>query len=141
MASDNYGYRYGARKLVEFGVDSATSDITEGDMLTMGTAGYVQQAAAGSNVLVGFAAEGVSSPSSDGDVSILVDVSPDAVYAFPPDAGSVTVGLKELTCDIGGARSVDIDASTDDVILIRDVDTSANLAFISIVAAKQSGVS
>lgn len=140
MANDNYGYRYGKRLLVKYPVDASTSDIVEGDMLilgdgTTGTAGYVLQASAG-DLCFGFAAEGVSSPSTDGDVSILVDVSDQSVYEFAPDAGSVTQAIVGLTCDVGGARTINIDASTDDCILIRSVDTAANTLRISKVRSE-----
>ena len=75
MALDSFGYREGPRMLVSLPVDSSTADITAGDILAWGTAGYVQQAAAGANIVAGIAAETVASPSADGDVSILVDVS------------------------------------------------------------------
>ncbi len=127
---DSYGYRHGPRVLVKLPVDSATSDIVAGDILTWGTAGYVQQAAAGANTVAGVAVESVSSPSSDGDSSILVDISEMSVYAYPPDSGSVSAGLVGKTMDVGGARSIDIDASTDDVVRVVEADTDNGVLLV-----------
>lgn len=129
-----YGYKHGKRLIRRFPVDSATADISVGDLLEWGTAGYVQQAGAG-DLPMGVAVEAVASPSSDGDVYISVDVSEEAIFAYPPDAGSVTAGLVGKTCDIGGAQSLNIDASTDDCIEIVGVDTVANLAFCRVLTS------
>ena len=139
MALDSYGYREGPRMLVSLPVDSSTSDITAGDLLAWGTAGYVQQAAAGANTLAGVAAESVASPSADGDVSILVDISELSIYEFPPDAGSVTQAIVGTTMDVGGARSIDIDASADDIVRCVRVDTDANTAFVMLKTVTSSG--
>ncbi len=130
MADLKYGYVEGQQILVRFPVDSSTSAIAMGDMISFGTAGYVKQAAANDTIL-GFAAEVLATaPSNDGDVSILVDVSTTAIYRFPPDEGTVTAALAMLTCDCGGPRSVNIDASTDDCILIVRCDVAANELYI-----------
>jgi len=121
----NSGFVRGQQLLVPMLVDSATSDISVGDFVTEGTAGYVQQAAAG-ELPIGIAAEAVSSPSADGDVEILVDVSCLAVYRRSPDTGTVTQALVGRTMDIGGAQSIDIDASTDDCIVCVGVNTTDN---------------
>ena len=134
-AADNYGLFKGTPDYVTFPVDSSTADIKAGDMLVFDTAGYVARAAAGANEIVGFAGDDVASPSADGGATVEVDVSTDTWYKFPPDAGTVTVALRSRTCDVGGVRSVDIDASTDDVLLIRDVDVENNLCFVSRVVA------
>lgn len=123
-------YATGRRRLVPYPVDSTTADIEVGDMLSLATAGYVQQISAG-ELLLGFAAEKVSSPSADGDVTILVDTSDESTYWYPPDSGTVTQALCGLTCDVGGAQSIDIDASADDCVLIHEVNTDDNLVRIS----------
>ena len=130
MALDSYGYREGPRMLVYLPVDSSTSDITAGDILTWGTAGYVQQAAADDNSVAGVAAQSVASPGSDGAVSILVDISELSIYEFPPDSGTVTQAIVGKTMDVGGARSIKIAASADDVVRCVRVDTDANTAFV-----------
>lgn len=132
MASDSYGYRRGPRELVRYELVSTTAALVEGDMVKIsGTAPYITACAAGDANFLGFAAEGASSPSSNGDTSILVDVSYQSVYAYPPDAGSIAIAQRGLTVDIGGTRSVDIDGSGEDVLMIKDVDVAANLVFVS----------
>lgn len=128
-------YRRGPRQVEVYPVDSTTSDISTGDFLVFATAGYVKQAAAG-ELPVAVAMDTVSSPSSDGDVSIRVDVSEQSVYEYSPDAGSVTQGLVGKTCDIGGPQSIDIDASADDIVKIHDVDTDANTVFVSLTMTR-----
>ena len=144
MASDAYGYRRGPRELVRYGLISTTADIVEGDMVKVsGTAPFITACAAGDGAFLGFAAEGAASPSGNGDTSVLVDVSYQSVYAYPPDSGSIAAAQKGLTVDIGGTRSIDINASTDDVLMIKDVDVAANLVFVSkhyVPAVAEAGV-
>lgn len=126
MAIDRYGFRSGTRTLVKLPVDSGgTVPIEVGDLVTLGSAGYVQQAAAG-DIPYGVAVSRVETDgSADGDRTILVDISPDTVYEYPPDTGSVDATKLFKTCDVGGARSIDHDATVDDVILI--IGTNADL--------------
>ena len=115
MALDSFGYREGPRMLVSLPVDSSTADITAGDILAWGTAGY--------------------------DVSILVDVSELSIYEFPPDAGNVTQAIVGTTMDVGGARSANIDASADDVVVCVRVDVDANTGFFMFkTTSKYAGV-
>lgn len=130
MAGDKYGYRHGPRVPVAFLVDSSTPAAIEvGDMVSLVSAGYIGQAAAG-DIPMGVAMDRSAVPSADGDIKILVDISREAVYEYPPDTGSVTQALVGLTCDVGGARSINIDASTDDVIEIVGADVTNNSVFI-----------
>ena len=87
-----YGYRQGERRIVTAKVDSSTSTISAGDILTIATAGYVKQAAAG-DAPCAIAIDGCTAPSSDGLKTIRVDVSPESVYEYPPDTGTVTQAL------------------------------------------------
>ena len=132
MSSLQYGYVRGERIPVRVRVDSSTSDISVGDLLVWDTAGYAAQAAAG-DIPFGVAMQAVDSPSADGNVSILADVSPHSIYRYPPDTGSVTVGLIGKTCDVGGPQSLDIDASTDDCVRILDVDTDEGTVLCQIL--------
>jgi hypothetical protein len=132
MAQPPYGYRFGERLPIRMQVDSSSSDIVAGDFVTAATAGYVSQSSAG-DTPVGVAMESVSSPSADGDATVLVDVSELSVYEYPPDAGTVTQGLCNTTMDIGGAQSINIDASSDDIIIVRQVDTDANTLLVSLI--------
>ena len=116
MANPLYGYHEGPEQIVVFKVAAASAAIVAGDFIEMSaTAGYVQQAAAG-DTPIGVAVDSVASPSADGDLSVKVNISPNTIYRFPPDAGSVTIALVGLTMDVGGAQSVNIDASTQDVL-------------------------
>ena len=129
MAVDRFGYRRGPQVEVRLPIDSSSSAIDAGDMLTLGTAGYVQKAAA-DDTICGFAMEKQAAPSADGDRYILVDISCESVYEYPPDTGTVTVGLLTKTCDAGGARSVNIDATVDDCLQICQVDVDANTVYV-----------
>lgn len=127
-----YGYREGTRLPVVLPVDSAANgDINVGDFVIFSTAGYITKVSAG-DIPIGVSMQNVAVPSSDGGATCLVDVSQESIYEYPPDTGTCTVGLAGLTCDTGGAQSINIDASTDDCILIRRVDTSANTVFVSL---------
>ena len=128
MGSPQYGARKGRRLIVRAPVDSATADIEVGDLLTLGTAGYVQQAAAG-ETLVGVAVTAVASPSADGGAYVEMDISEETIYEFPPDTGTVTEALRFAPCDVGGPKSINIDASLVDNVLIVDVDTDSNTVF------------
>lgn len=132
MASPPYGYRKGDRDVQEYAVDSTTSDIKTGDFLVPATPGYVKQGSAG-ELPLGVAMQDVDSPSNDGDVSILVDISPHTTYEFPPDSGSATQGMVGTTMDIGGAQSIDIDATVDDIIRVVGVDLVANTLFVQVI--------
>lgn len=126
MASPPNGYRTGPRVVVKAKVAAATSDIKAGDALFgAAAAGYVQQAAAG-EAPVGISTQDVDSPSANGDVTCLMDVSPLSQYEYPPDAGTVTQALANTTMDLGGPQSIDIDASTDDIFTVDEVDTVNN---------------
>ena len=138
MANTQYGYVQGPRNLMRYRVDSTTAAIVVGDMVSLATAGYCQQISAG-ELPLGVAFEAVASPAADGDASILVDISEESVYRYPPDAGSATVALIGTTMDVGGAQSIDIDASTDDCILVVDVDAVANEILVQMIR-KPAGV-
>jgi hypothetical protein len=137
----NYGYRYGGRNPTLLPV-KASEVWTVGDMISLDSNGYAQPCAAGEKA-VGVAmgdVTTVTTPGTDGGLSSVVDCSADSVYLFIPDSGTVTQALVGKTCDVGGAQSIDIDASADDCILIRAVDTVANTLLVSIVAGTIGGV-
>ena len=129
MSTDNC-LVYGTPMLVSMPVDSSSADISQGDFVSLATAGYIKQVVAG-DLPYGVAQDSVSSPSADGDVSILVDVSCETIYRRDPDAGSVTQDLVGTTMDVGGAQSVNIDASDDDCIVCVGVDTDNNKLLVS----------
>ena len=124
-SSPKYGYRKGGSTIMVFSVDSSTTAIIPGDMVVAGTAGYVQKAAAGERP-IGVAVSASAVPSADGDLTVRVETDLTAIFEYPPDAGTVTQGLVGTTMDIGGAQSIDIDASADDIFVCLAVDTVNN---------------
>jgi len=129
MAADKYGYRFGPRVIIQCPVDASTTALDAGDMVVLGTAGYVQKAAAG-DLVMGVTCDKMAVPAADGDALINVDISRESVYEYPPDTGTVTAGLLFKTCDVGGARSVDIDATVDDCLEIVRVDVTNNTVYV-----------
>jgi len=130
---ESWGYRYGRSEIVRRLVGN-TGAITAGDMLTKDGAGdqYVMRAVAGSNTLVGVAMESCAAPTADGDLSIEVEISDDAVFEYPADAGTVSAALIQKTMDVGGRQSIDIDASADDIVEVIDVDTRRNSVLVKL---------
>lgn len=134
MPGTVYGYRSGPRVPVQVKIDSGTSAISVGDFLALGTAGYYQQAAAGDTAHC-VAMEAQATISADGDATILADFSTLSVYEYPPDTGTVTQALVGTTMDVGGAQSINIDASTDDCVRVVRADTVNNTVYIQLVHA------
>ena len=133
--TDTYGFysNPNERQGRSLPLDSTTGTIEVNDMLTEATAGYLKKVTATSDVVYGVAMERSTAPSADGEKSIRVDISPDSIYRFPPDAGTVTEALKMRMCDVGAdGRSANIDASSVDCLLIVDVDTVENVVFVKI---------
>ena len=135
MASPPNGYRYGPIVVVKMAIDKDSADIVAGDYVdnSGATAGYILQADAG-DVPLGVAWETMAAGTADGDAWVLVDISPLSVYEYPADTGTVSQGLCNLTADLGGAQSINIDASTDDCVRIVAVDIEKNTCFVQRVA-------
>lgn len=131
MARLDLGYVFGERRIVSYPV-KASETIVAGDMVDLDASGYLQACDAG-DIPIGVATGAtVGTVSSDGDQTISVDTSQASVYRFPPDTGTAAITLCGKTCDVGGAQSLDIDASTDDCILIHGVDTITNTLLVSL---------
>ena len=136
MAGNPWGYRRGPLEVVKMYMDSATAAVVvPGDFVVAVTAGYVGSAAAGGTP-IGVAMSGGADPSADGAAEVLVSIHPDAVYEYPADTGTVTQALCNTTMDIGGAQSIDIDASTDDVIQVIEVNTDRNSLFVKLIPTR-----
>ena len=132
MSSRPWGYRKGGQpQLIKMLVDSTSADIVAGDFIVPVTAGYVGQGAAG-ELPIGVAWSTVASPAADGGASVMVVVDTDAIFEYQPDAGTVTQGLVGTTMDVGGAQSVNIDASVDDILTVVEVDTDRNTVFVKL---------
>ena len=142
MANLNHGYKYGERIPVRVPLDASTTAIDYGDMLTVGTAGYYQKAVAG-DIPYGVAMEDVETseiPSADGGRYITMDVSRQSVYRYAVGAGTVTAAMRGKTCDTFLAQSIDVTASTDDQVLIVEVDTVNNEALVQLLIPSLGGV-
>lgn len=123
--ADTYGWRFGPRVPRVFKVDSTSAAIAVGDAVDINSDGYILKADAG-DIPIGIAMGAASVPAADGETEVEVDTSPLSVYEYPPDAGTVTQALVGKTMDLGGARSINIDASTDDCVQVVSVDIAAN---------------
>jgi len=141
-----FEYVYGSgdtRILVRLPLDADSADITVGMAITSAgaTSGYYKEVDASGEVVVGIAAEKVTSPTADGGATVLVDVSEYSLYRVNPDTGTATTALRFSTADIGAdGKSVNIDASATDNVKIHDVRTSDNSLLVSIIVDTYTGV-
>lgn len=128
MANPRVGFKGGERIIVWMLLDKDAGTVSNDDPVTYAsaTSGYVLKASAG-DIPCGVAIETKTAGTADGDVRIAVDVSPDTIYTYAPDAGSVTQALVGKTMDFGGSQTINIDASTDDCVRCVGVDTANNL--------------
>lgn len=128
--ADKYGYRFGPQLIVTYPMDSAgSSNVIPGDHVKFSTAGYVVACGAGDNPIGVATSVGVD-PGTDGYETVQVDISEWSVYEYPIGTGTGTLAMTKLTCDLAGARSIDVTASADDNIVIVKVDTVNNTALI-----------
>jgi hypothetical protein len=142
LADLNFGYKYGDRVPVMLPLDSTSTAIVVGDMLTLATAGYYKKLAAG-DIPYGVAMQQLDTadlPATDGLVSILADVSRTSVYRYPAGAGTLTVAMRGATCDTYTSQAIDATASTDDQIEIVAVDTVNNAALVRLLIPAVGGV-
>ena len=132
MADLSYGYVIGPQVLVTVPVDSTTSDIKRGDLITL-DGGYAKQASAGDAVF-GFSVDEAASPSADGDVSISVDVSKSSVYRYPIDTGSVAQSnlTEAAAADAGGAQSVDVTSPSNNDLRIVAVESDTDTFLVQL---------
>lgn len=132
MAHDaRYGYHSGPIAEVECPVDSSTGTIEVGYLVTLATAGYVKAATSGDEPY-GWAMSRCTAPTNDGDKTIRVNVSREAIYRLPPASGSVAQSNLFLAKDVGGSQSVDTSANTDKSIEIVGVDVPGDFYLVRI---------
>jgi len=111
--SDDYGLYKNFGDPIEYYPVKASTTIERGDFVDLDASGYLQPCDAG-DVPLGVAYDLISdAPSGDGDVDCGVFVGGQNIYVFPPDTGSATIASNGKLMDVGGDRSVNIDASTD----------------------------
>ena len=129
MADLSLGYVSGPRDLQRYKVDSAAT-FEAGQMVSIDAQGFLIKAISGANVC-GVAFEPQDSASgTDGETSVLVDISPLSIYRFT--ATGVTQAMLQKTCDVAGAQAIDVAASTDGCIKIVGVDVAGALALVQI---------
>lgn len=80
------------------------------------------------------------SPASNGGASAAVFLGPNNHYRYPPDTGTLAVTDVGKKMDVGGARSINIDASTDSCLICIDVDLANNVGIFQLIPAAAAGV-
>jgi len=134
MASTRFEYREGERRIVPLKLDKDAADLTPGMAVTESgaTSGYVKEVDAVAEAVIGIVVDRqLEAGTTDGDKSVLVDVSEESIYEVPPDSGTATQTMVNKTMDVGAnAKSVDINGSTTDDIEVLRVDTVANTLFV-----------
>ena len=131
-----YGYVSGPRTLLPMQVGN-TGAIEEGDIVTYDGAGspYIMRAQDAETEPIGVAAESTSAPTTDGDVTILVDVNGESIFRLPLVSGTLVSTEAHKECDIGVSGStigIDADTSTQDVIQIMEVESSLTTALCKV---------
>lgn len=143
MANLDLGFKFNTseRTPVTVPLDSSTTAIKVGDMLTIATAGYYKVAGSG-DIPYGVAMQQVDTaeiPASDGGRTILMDVSRDSVYRYAI-SGTADVTMRGKTCDIAGPQTIDVAASTDDQVEIVELDLVNNTALVRLLIPSLGGV-
>jgi len=107
-----YGAQGGYSR-IEFWPVSNTGTIDNGDMVHWDEAGqYITTCEAG-DVPCGVATEASNQPDDDAGNYIHVETSLMRMFEYPADEGIITVALIGKKMDVGGAQTIDIDASVD----------------------------
>lgn len=138
-----FDFAYGDRVLVRLPLDSTSADIEVGDAITASgaTANYYKEVDATSESTVGVAVEKVTSPTTDGGATVLVNVSEQAYYRVNVGTGTLAETMKLKSCDIAATGdAIDVTASTTDNVLIHDVDVDDNSCIVSLIMATYGGV-
>jgi hypothetical protein len=138
-----YGYRTGPRIPIPVKIDSTSTAIKVGDFLVLDTAGYYEQAAAGGEAQC-VAMQAVTAGAADGDVEILADFSTESIYEYPADTGTWLQGDVGKQMDVGGAQSINRDASTtgaggDGCLQCVRVDTITNTGYVRLAKPAFAG--
>ena len=128
-----YGFKQGSRETVRYPVKAATA-IVQGDMLALVAAtvsGVVNTLCVfpvdGGDEIIGVAAESAEANATAGANEVLVYISADSTFTYPPDTGNVTTALRGMIVDAASAQAIDIDASTEGNVYVVDVDVPNNL--------------
>ena len=138
-----FEYRSGKRNPVQFLLDSSTAAVTVGMAMTItdATGGYVKDVDVAAEAVMGIAMQAVSSPSADGDASVLIDISTSSIYEVPPNAGTLVITENYNTCDVGAdGITIDHDGSSTDDIFILTVDLVTQTALVHLRRTSVTGV-
>jgi len=135
-----FDYAYGDRVLVRLPLAAASSDIEVGDALKA-SGNYYRDVNTLSDATVGIAVEKVTSPTSDGGATVLVNVSEQAYYRVNVGAGTLATTMQLKSCDIAASGdAISVSASATDNVLIHDVDVDDNSCIVSLIMATYAGV-
>jgi hypothetical protein len=134
LADTMYGYRGGPQVTRKVRIDASTSAISMYDFLKLGSAGHYQQCDANGEAQC-IALEACGVPTADGDIEINADFSNQSLYEYVADTGSFVVTDIGKSCDVGGAQSINRDASAtgqggDGCLEIIDVDLANNTGIV-----------
>lgn len=139
------GYDRGPRVLIQHPVEaSQIFKAKSGCFVKRGSNNYLDIADSGDAYLLGWAETGEFTSSSTAGVSVVsLDISPLSCYWIPADA-AVTRAIIGKTCDLiisSNIQYADVGESTEDVIIIEDVDISNQLVLVRMaMAAAREGV-
>lgn len=125
--ADNYGLYRGTPILARVKVDSSTTAIDQFDHICEASDGYYKKAGAG-DTPVGVAMDACAVPAADGEAELEIDISENTLYRYSVGTGTLTLAMQFTTCDLAGARTLDVTASADDCFLITECDVTNNVA-------------
>jgi hypothetical protein len=135
-----FDYAYGDRVLVRLPLAAASADIEVGDTIKA-SGNYYRDVNTLSDSTVGVAVEKVTSPTSDGGATVLVNVSEQAYYRVNVGAGTLATTMQLKSCDIAATGdAISVSASATDNVLIHDVDIDDNSCIVSLIMATYGGV-
>lgn len=133
-----YGYVYGPRSMVEVPLAASQTFTDNGGKFVEvknGTAGYATIVGDGGNYIDGWAETGAyTSDATAGQDWVNMDTSCNSVYYMPANT-TVTQSMVGTLCDItvtSNVQSAAVDASTDDLLYIVDVDITNQAVYVKI---------
>lgn len=103
---------------------------TSGDMLTKDGDGFYLKATAGDTWHATAFDSLLTAPAASGDVEVLADFSLQSLFYYGVGTGTITQAMQGKTCDVAGARTLDVTASADDCVLIVRPDVANNAAWV-----------
>lgn len=124
------GYRSGPREIRKLKIGNTARAISIGSILVEDGAGPAYHMAGAAGELPrAIALQPVALadiPATDGNLEIECDVSEQAIYEYAVGNGTLLATDEGKTCDIYTDRSLDVDATADDVFRIVKADLTRN---------------